>query len=42
MKCNIFDTQNQHIFLGIVVLGTVGFKSYRAAISNPVDALRDE
>jgi putative ABC transport system permease protein len=26
----------------IVVLTTVGIKSYRAAIANPVDALRDE
>lgn len=26
----------------IVVLGTVGIKSYKAAVANPVDALRDE
>jgi putative ABC transport system permease protein len=26
----------------VVVIGTVGFRSYRAAIANPVDALRDE
>jgi ABC-type antimicrobial peptide transport system permease subunit len=26
----------------IVVLGTIGIKSYKAAIANPVDALRDE
>jgi ABC-type antimicrobial peptide transport system permease subunit len=26
----------------IVVLGTVGIKSYKAALANPVDALRDE
>jgi putative ABC transport system permease protein len=26
----------------LVVIATVGIKSYRAAVANPVDALRDE
>jgi putative ABC transport system permease protein len=30
------------IFTCVVVLATVGLRSYRAAIANPVDALRDE
>ena len=29
-------------FTCVVVLATVGFRSYRAAVANPVDALRDE
>lgn len=28
--------------IAVVVLATVGFRSYRAAIANPIDALRDE
>ncbi|MGC3948402.1 MAG: ABC transporter permease [Chryseolinea sp.] len=30
------------VFTCLVVLLTVGFRSYRAAVANPVDALRDE
>lgn len=30
------------LLLTVVVLGTVGFKSFKAAVANPIDALKDE